>query len=75
MNSTFNFGDSDNAQTVYIRPVSTDTLPDDIRKQLPGVETMYAVHGTDGARLALVQDRNLAFVLARQNELRPVSVH
>ncbi|MGZ3216652.1 DUF1150 family protein [Paracoccus sp. T5] len=75
MNSKFNFGDTENTQTVYIRTVATETLPDDIRDQLPGVETMYAVHDTDGERLALVQDRNMAFMLARQNELSPVSVH
>lgn len=75
MNSKFNFGDTENAQTVYIRTVATETLPADIRDQLPGVETMYAVHDTDGERLALVQDRNMAFMLARQNELSPVSAH
>lgn len=75
MNSKFNFGDTENTQTVYIRTVATETLPDDIRDQLSGVETMYAVHDTDGERLALVQDRNMAFMLARQNELSPVSVH
>nr|WP_111300991.1 DUF1150 family protein [Paracoccus saliphilus] len=75
MNSKFNFGDAENTQTVYIRTVATETLPADIRDQLPGVETMYAVHDTDGERLALVQDRNTAFMLARQNELSPVSAH
>ena len=29
----------------------------------------------DGERLALVKERALAFILARQNELTPVSVH
>ena len=28
-----------------------------------------------GERLALVRDRNLAFILARQNDLDPVTVH
>jgi len=36
---------------------------------------IYAVHRADGERLALVRDRALAFVLARQNDLAPVSVH
>lgn len=39
------------------------------------LETLWAVHDSDGARLALVADRKLAFILARQNELRPVSAH
>ncbi|ODT60273.1 MULTISPECIES: DUF1150 family protein [Paracoccus] len=75
MDSKFDFGAQDRARTVYIRPVALDSLPRDVREQMPDVQTLYAVHDTDGERLALVQDRNLAFTLARQNELRPVSVH
>ncbi len=37
--------------------------------------TIYAVHNEDGERLALVRDRRTAFVLARQNDMAPVSVH
>jgi len=61
--------------TVYVRRVSMDSLPIEVRAQAPELEALYAVHGLDGERLALVADRNLAFVLARQNELEPVSVH
>lgn len=75
MDSKFDFGSPDRARTVYIRPVAMDSLPRDLRAQLPDVQTLYAVHDTDGERLALVQDRKLAFTLARQHELRPVSVH
>jgi hypothetical protein len=60
---------------VYIRPVAAGDLPEEIRAQLPGVETIYAVHRPDGERLALVRDRGLAFLLARQNDLAPVSAH
>ncbi|WP_374298713.1 DUF1150 family protein [Paracoccus sp. (in: a-proteobacteria)] len=75
MDAKFDFGGIDAEKTVYIRQVETRTLPQEIRQQLPGVESMYAVHDTDGERLALVKDRSLAFMLARQNELTPVSVH
>ena len=60
---------------VYVRRVAMDSLPDEVRQQAPGLESLYAVHGIDGERLALVRDRQLAFFLARQNELTPVSVH
>jgi len=60
---------------VYVRPVRTDELPEDIRDKLEGAETVYAVHSTEGERLALVQDRDMAFVLARQNDMEPVTVH
>lgn len=75
MDTKFNFGSLDSDKTVYIRRVATETLPQEIRRQLPGIHSMYAVHDADGERLALVKDRSLAFMLARQNELTPLSVH
>lgn len=60
---------------VYVRPVAVVDLPDEIREQAEGLETLYAVHRHDGARLALVRDRGLAFALSRQNDLVPLSVH
>ena len=52
-----------------------DSLPDEVREQVQGLDSLYAVHGIDGERLALVKDRDMAFFLARQNDLSPVSVH
>lgn len=60
---------------VYIRPVLAIELPDEVREKIAGAETLYAVHDADGQRLALVKDRRMAFVLARQNDLAPVNVH
>ncbi|MCR9088221.1 MAG: DUF1150 domain-containing protein [Rhodobacteraceae bacterium] len=62
-------------QIVYVRPVSPDDLPDELRAQAEGITDLYAVHAPDGQRLALVQDRKLAFTLARRNNFAPVSVH
>lgn len=68
--------DTDNAHpVVYVRAVPVATLPDEVRRQAEGAETIYAVHSDDGERLALVRDRGLAFFLARQHEMEPVSVH
>ncbi|MGA0613783.1 DUF1150 family protein [Paracoccus sp. KR1-242] len=78
MNEKFEFGpeaSEPSGNLVYIRRVELDTLPDDVRKQVPDADALYAVHGADGERLALVKDRSMAFMLARQNELTPVSVH
>ena len=36
---------------------------------------LYAIHDAEGARLALTDDRQLAFLLAREHDKRPVSVH
>jgi hypothetical protein len=75
MDTKFDFGGIDAENIVYIRQVETRTLPQEIRQQLQGVDSMYAVHDADGERLALVKERSLAFMLARQNELTPFSVH
>ncbi|KAF0675766.1 DUF1150 family protein [Profundibacterium mesophilum] len=60
---------------VYVRPVAVDELPQEMQEQAEGLERLYAVHNAVGDRLALVADRNLAFVVARQNDMAPVSVH
>ncbi|RME17678.1 MAG: DUF1150 domain-containing protein [Alphaproteobacteria bacterium] len=60
---------------VYVREVDVDELPEEVRAGVGGLKKLYAVHSADGERLALVRDRNLAFVLARQNDLAPVTVH
>lgn len=74
MNTKFDFGqETDN--TVYIRQVAVESLPQEVQDQAEGLDNLYAVHGADGSRIALVKDRGLAFFLARQNELTPVSVH
>ncbi|SNT71698.1 DUF1150 family protein [Paracoccus seriniphilus] len=75
MDTKFDFGEPETANTVYIRRVATSSLPKEIREQLRGLDSMYAVHDSAGEQLALVRDRSLAFILARQNELTPVSVH
>jgi hypothetical protein len=60
---------------VYVRPVQVSDLPAELQAQAEGFETIYAVHRPNGERLALVADRNLAFALARQHDMAPVSVH
>lgn len=60
---------------VYVRPVEVADLPAEVREQAHGATRLYAVHNEDGEQLALVRDRKLAFVLANQNDLSPVSVH
>ncbi|WP_397542689.1 DUF1150 family protein [Roseovarius salis] len=75
MDTKFDLGTDDSRAIVYVRPVKVDDLPEDLRQQAQGLETLYAVHSSDGERLALVRDRSLAFVLAKQNDMEPVTVH
>jgi hypothetical protein len=60
---------------VYVREVAVADLPDEVRAEAGSLARLYAVHAEDGERLALVKDRQLAYILARQNDLTPVAVH
>ena len=60
---------------VYVRELSPEETA-----QLPNAEQaparrIYAIHDAAGERLALTDDRKLAFTLARQHDKHPVSVH
>ncbi|MDE0211777.1 MAG: DUF1150 family protein [Boseongicola sp.] len=75
MNTPFDIQGMDLERLVYVRPVDVSDLPEGLREQAQGLGTVYALHSSDGERLALVKDRSLAFILARQNDLAPVNVH
>jgi hypothetical protein len=75
MNTPFDFAPGEGRRIVYVRPVAVADLPEEVRRQASGIDTLYAVHDADGERLALVRDRALAFALARQNDLAPVNAH
>ncbi|WP_151717805.1 DUF1150 family protein [Gemmobacter serpentinus] len=75
METKVNFLPETGGRIVYVRPVAVVDLPEDIQAQAEGLETLYALYRPDGERLALVKDRGLAFQLARQNDLAPVSTH
>ena len=60
---------------VYVRSVDAKDLPDAIRTQMPNDTMLYAVHNSKGERLAIFEKLDMAFVLARQNDLSPVMVH
>ena len=66
---------------VYVRPVTgAEILASVPAAQIQGFElspnqTLYAVHRADGARLAVLSDRDSAMAAALAHELAPVSVH
>ncbi len=66
------FTEPDGQPIVYIREVTGDELPDELRGT---TARLYAVHDAEGNRLALTPDRRVAFALARQNDMVPLSVH
>lgn len=75
MNTPYDFKNLNMDRLVYVRPVDVSDLPEDVREQAYGAAQVYAVHSADGERLALVKDRKMAFLLARQNDFAPVNVH
>jgi hypothetical protein len=62
-------------RTVYVKSIAVNDLPREVRDQAEGLEQLYSVHDAQGQQLALVGDRKLAFVLARQHDYAPVMVH
>lgn len=60
---------------VYVRAVPVDDLPADVQAMMEGVATLYSVHRADGERVAVTANRDVAFSVARQHDMVPVSVH
>ena len=66
---------------VYVRPIkAAEILGGTPLKAVKGFDldpeqTLYAVHRADGARLAVLVDRDSAMAAALAHELAPVSVH
>ena len=75
MDTKVNFLPDAEGRIVYVRPVAVAELPEEIRAQAEGLDRLYALYRPDGERLALVRDREMAFALARQNDLAPVNAH
>ncbi|HEY7900879.1 MAG TPA: DUF1150 domain-containing protein [Caulobacteraceae bacterium] len=66
---------------VYVRPIkAAEILADTPVEQIRGFDlkpdqTLYALHRADGARLAVMGDKDSAVAAALAHELAPVSVH
>ncbi|WP_113911914.1 DUF1150 family protein [Roseovarius dicentrarchi] len=75
MDTEFDFPHEAGHRIAYVRPVAVADLPEDVQSQVGELKTLYAVHSEAGERLALVSNRQMAFVLARQHDLDPVTVH
>ena len=60
---------------VYVKAVEVASLPPEVQEQAGELKVIFAVHDAEGAQIALVADRRLAFALARQHDKVPVTVH
>lgn len=65
--------------TVYVREVGIGELKDSgvipIDAPIPATRKLFALRAADGRLVAVLDNRDMAFVAARQHELEPVSVH
>lgn len=74
MNTKVNFDQLDKG-LVYVKSVDVADLPDEVRQQAGELDRIFAVHNAQGEQLALVANQQLAFALARQHDMSPVTVH
>ncbi|AFO92167.1 DUF1150 family protein [Phaeobacter inhibens] len=74
MHTAYQFNDTD-SRIVYVKAVDVADLPAEVQAGADGRTQLYAVHDAAGEQLALVSDRKMAFVLARQHDYAPVPVH
>ena len=74
MDTKFDFTALDQ-NIVYVKPILVAELPEELRKQVGDMSEIYAVHNAAGEQLALVANRKMAFHLARENNMEPVTVH
>ena len=75
MHSKYDFSHFDTDDLVYIKTVEMTELPLDLQRQVGSDKTLYAVHKADGERVAVVENRALAYSLARDNDLTPMTLH
>ena len=60
---------------VYLKPVATADLPDDVRAQAGDLKTLFAVHNTMGEQVALVANEGIATHLAAEHHMQLVTLH
>ena len=75
VHSKYDFSHFDTDDLVYIKTVEVTELPLDLQRQVGSDKTLYAVHKADGERVAVVENRALAYSLARDNDLTPMTLH
>lgn len=60
---------------IYLKPVATADLPQEVQDQAGSQETLFAVHNTKGEQVALVADPVVASELAVANDMTLVTLH
>ena len=74
MNARYDLTDNSN-RIVYVKAVDVADLPEEVQAEAGSLDHLYGVYASSGEQLALVADRTMAFMLARQYDYAPVAVH
>ena len=76
MEQNYNFDGLDEKGLVYVKSISSSELPIDVQQEILEEQgPLYALHNSTGDRIAVVSGRDAAFIVERQNDFNPVSVH
>ena len=76
MEQNYNFDGLYEKGLVYVKSISSSELPIDVQQEILEEQgPLYALHNSTGDRIAVVSGRDAAFIVERQNDFNPVSVH
>lgn len=74
MNTKFDLTEM-GANIVYLKPMNTADLPDDVRDQAGDLDRIFAVHNGKGEQVAYIADLAFAAHLAEENNVEIVTLH
>lgn len=74
MNTKFDLSEM-GTNIVYLKPMNTADLPEDVRAQAGDMQQIFAVHNGDGEQVAYIADLAFAAHLAAENNVRIVTLH
>ncbi len=60
---------------VYLKPMNTADLPDELREQAGDIKQIFAVHNGEGEQVAYIADLAFAAHLAAENNVQIVPLH
>ena len=74
MNTKFDLTEM-SANIVYLKPMDTADLPDELREQAGDLEKIFAVHNGQGEQVASIADPTFAAHLADEHNMQIVTLH
>lgn len=63
------------ANFIYMKPVATADMPQEVRDEAGDAKTLFALHNTKGEQVALVANPAVASHLASEHQMQLVTLH